>query len=148
MGIKERISEDMKAAMKQREQLKLDTLRMVASAVKYKEIEKKGDLDDEAMISLLSTQVKQRKEAAELYKKGGRNELAEKEEAEIEILKQYLPEEISGDELTGIIEGIIKEMGASSLADMGKVMKAVMSKVAGRADGSLVSNCVRSKLSG
>lgn len=145
-GLKEQLKEDVKKAIKSRDQLKLDTLRMVVSAIKNKEIEKKGSLDDASVSSIISTQVKQRREAAELYRKGQRNDLAEKEEQEIVFLKEYLPEEISEDELDTVINAVIEEEKASSAAHMGKVMKVVMSRVAGRTDGKIVSSLVRAKL--
>ena len=147
MGLKSRITADITTAVKARDQFTVDALRMVISAVKNKEIEKKADIDDKAIISILSTLVKQRREAADLYRKGNREELAAKEEKEIELLKVYLPEAISDDELVKIVAGVADEVGASSLADMGKVMKAVMAKVAGRADGTLVSDLVKKQLS-
>ena len=147
MGLKSEITADITKAVKARDQFTVDALRMVISAVKNKEIEKKADIDDKAIISLLSTLVKQRREAAELYRKGNREELAAKEEKEIELLKKYLPEALSDDELVKIVAGAAEEVGASSLADMGKVMKAVMAKVAGRADGTVVSDLVKKQLS-
>ena len=147
MGLKSKITADITIAVKGRDQFTVDALRMVISAVKNKEIEKKADIDDKAIISLLSTLVKQRREAAELYRKGNREELAAKEEKEIELLKKYLPEALSDDELVKIVAGAAEEVGASSLADMGKVMKAVMVKVAGRADGTVVSDLVKKQLS-
>lgn len=147
MGLKSEITADITIAVKARDQFTVDALRMAISAVKNKEIEKKADIDDKAIISLLSTLVKQRREAADLYRKGNREELAEKEEKEIELLKKYLPEAISDDELVKIVALAAGEVGASSLADMGKVMKAVMAKVAGRADGTVVSDLVKKQLS-
>lgn len=147
MGLKNRITADITIAVKGRDQFTVDALRMVISAVKNKEIEKKADIDDKAIISILSTLVKQRREAAELYRKGNREELAAKEEKEIELLKLYLPEALSEDELVKIVATAADEVGASSLADMGKVMKAVMAKVAGRADGTVVSDLVKKQLS-
>ncbi len=147
MGLKSRITADITIAVKGRDQFTVDALRMVISAVKNKEIEKKADIDDKAIISILSTLVKQRREAAELYRKGNREELAAKEEKEIELLKVYLPEALSDDELVKIVAGAADEVGAASLADMVKVMKAVMAKVAGRADGTVVSDLVKKQLS-
>ncbi len=147
MGLKSRITADITIAVKGRDQFTVDALRMVISAVKNKEIEKKADIDDKAIISIISTLVKQRREAAELYRKGNREELAAKEEKEIELLKVYLPEALSDDELVQIVAEAVGEVGASSLADMGKVMKAVMAKVAGRADGTVVSDLVKKQLS-
>ena len=145
-GLKERLEEDVKKAMKSRDQLKLDTLRMVVSAIKNKEIEKKGSIDDGVVSSIVSTLVKQRREAADLYRKGQRDELAKKEEQEIVFLKEYLPEEMSEGELGKVIDAVIEEEKASSAAQMGQIMKVVMSRVAGRADGKVVSNLVRAKL--
>lgn len=146
MALKEQLTEDMKRALKGRDQFKVDTLRMVISAVKNKEIDSKGELSDEAISALMGTLVKQRREAAQLYRKGNREDLAAKEEQEIDILKSYLPEEMSEEELLKVVEAVIAETGASSMADMGKVMKAVMSRVAGRAEGSLVNALVKKSL--
>lgn len=146
-SLKEQLMKDMKDAIKSRDRLKLDTLRMVVSAVKNKEIEKKSDLDDGVISSIIVTLVKQRREAAELYRKGDRHELAEKEENEILFLKQYLPEEISSEELDKVVDAVIADAQVTSIAQMGQVMKMVMAKVAGRADGKIVSAVVRAKLS-
>ena len=145
--LKDSLSEALKNAMRSRDQLVLDTLRMVMSSIKNKEIEKKGDLGDDEVIALLNTLVKQRREAAEMYRKGGREDLADKEESEITVLKGFLPEELSRDEIVGIVDEAVAETGATSMADVGKVMKAVMPKTAGRAEGKLVSEIVREKLS-
>ena len=145
--LKERISKDMKEAVKRRDRATVDTLRMVLAAIKNREIEKRREIDEEETISLITGLVKQRREAADMYRKGGRSELADKEEAEIGLLKAYLPEEMSREELAGIIDAAIKEVEASTTSDMGKVMKVVMSKVAGRAEGRVVSEIVKAKLS-
>lgn len=147
LGLKDKITENMKTAVRGRDQFTVDTLRMALSAIKNKEIEKKSDIDDDTIISLIKTLVKQRKEAAELYRKGDRDDLAEKEEDEVNLLKEYLPEEMGEDELGRIVGDIISETGASSLADMGKVMKLVMAKTAGRAEGRLVNELVKKGLS-
>ena len=146
MTLRQQLTDDMKGALRSREQCKLDTLRMVLSAVKNQEIDKKADLSDEAVSAVIATLVKQRKEAAQLYRKGGREDLAEKEEEEILVLKAYLPEEMNEEELEGIVKAVISETGASSMAEMGKVMKAVMARVSGRADGNLVSSFVKKSL--
>jgi len=147
MGLKDNITNDMKDAVRGRNQLKVDTLRMVLSAIKNREIEKKGDIDEQSIVSLLSTLVKQRREAADLYRKGGRLDLAEKEESEIELLKAYLPEEMNEEDVRKIVDASIIATGASSMADMGNVMKEVMSKVAGRAEGRIVNELVKMQLS-
>ncbi len=145
-GLRETLEAHMKSAIKTRDQLKLDTLRMVVSAVKNKEIEKKGALDDDAVSGIIATLVKQRREAAELYRKGGREDLAEKEESEIALLKEYLPEELSVSQLQEIIEGVVDKLQVASPAQMGQVMKAVMAQIAGRADGKIVSQLVQQRL--
>ncbi len=147
MSLKEKMTTEMKEAMKSRDQLRLDTLRMIISSIKNREIEKKDDLDDKEIISLLGTQIKQRKESIELYRKGGRDDLADKEEQEIAILKDYMPEELGEDELEKIIRSAIEDSGASSMADMGKVMKTVVPKTTGRADGKVVNEMVKKLLS-
>ena len=146
MKIKDRITGDMKDAMRGREQLKVDTLRMVLSAIKNKEIETKSDLNEAGVISIISTLVKQRKDAAELYRKGDRNDLADKEETEIDMLKDYLPEEMPEEEVVKLVNDVILETGAASMADMGKVMQCVMAKVAGRAEGKVVNELVKRQL--
>ena len=148
MSIKERISTEIKEAMKSRDQLRLDTLRMVVSAIKNREIEKKDSLDDKEVVSILGTLIKQRRESVELYGKGGRTDLAEKEEQEIAMLKDYMPEELSETELAEIIKTAIAESGATSMADMGKVMKAVVPKTTGKAEGKVVNEMVKKLLAG
>ncbi|MDH4330137.1 MAG: GatB/YqeY domain-containing protein [Candidatus Moranbacteria bacterium] len=141
MSIKEKIRSDLKDAMKARETEKRDVLRMLDSSIKNAEIEKgkrEEGLNDEEVIELVSRAIKQRKESSEQYKKGGREDLAEKEGSEIEFLSEYLPEQLSEDELRKIISDVISEVGATSKADMGKVMGATMGRVKGQADGNLV----------
>ena len=147
MSIKNQITADMKDAMRAREKLKLETLRMVIAAIKNKEIEKKTDLDDQAAIALVSTLVKQRREAAGMYRDAGRDELADKEEEEITFLKDYLPKELSREELVACVDSVIEEIGASSMADMGKVMKGVMAKIGGQAEGKMINEVVKEQLS-
>ena len=146
MSLKERINEDLKAAMKSRDTVRLSVLRLVRTALKNREIEQQAQLDDAAIIKLLATQVKQREEAAKMYADGGRDELAAKEKAEIVVLSSYLPEQLSADETAALVEAAISELEASSPSDMGKVMKAVLAKAGGAADGKLVSTLVREKL--
>ena len=147
MSIKDQLTADMKDAMRARAQLKLETLRMVIAAIKNKEIEKKAELDDRGAVAIISTLVKQRREAASMYRDAGRDELADKEEEEIGFLKDYLPKELSREELILAVDAVIKETGASSLADMGKVMKGVMSSVGGQAEGRMVNEVVKERLS-
>jgi uncharacterized protein YqeY len=148
MGLKERIDGDLKAAMKAREELRLSTVRMLKAAMKNREIEKGSVLADEDVFGVIASMIKQRKDSVEQYARGGRADLAEKEEAEIGILQEYLPEQLSEEEVEEIIKEAISEAGASSSRDMGKVMKLVMPRVRGRADGKLVNEKVRELLGG
>ncbi len=146
-SLHDRLSEDLKHAMKARDQLRMDTIRMIKSALFNKEIELKKDLDEAEMNRVLTVLVKQRKEAAEQYQKAKRDELAEKELKEIVIVEGYLPRALSQEEITKIIESVIQETDAATAKDMGNVMKAVMAKLAGQAvDGKLISDLVRARL--
>ncbi|MBI4001212.1 MAG: GatB/YqeY domain-containing protein [Nitrospira defluvii] len=147
MSLHDRLSEDLKSAMKSRDQLRMDVIRMIKAAVQYKEVELKQDLDDAGMSRIMTTLIKQRKEAAEQFEKGNRQDLATKERQEIIIIEGYLPTALSSDEVAQIVETAVKESGASSLKDMGHVMKAVMARLAGQsADGKLVSDLVKAAL--
>jgi len=142
-----KLQEEMKAAMKSGDKDKLSTIRMLISEIKKVQIDSKKELTDEEIISILQKYIKQRKEAYTQYEQAGRKDLAEKELKEIEIVQQFLPPPLSEEELIKIVEDTIKEVGASSIKDMGKVVKAVMDKVKGRAEGSLISKIVKEKLS-
>ena len=144
--IKERISEDMKSAMKAGEKDKLSAIRMLHAAVRKKEIDDRVDLDDAAVIKVIATLVKQRQDSIEQFKAGGRQDLVDKESAELKLLQGYLPEQMSQDELVRIVEGAIKEANATTQKEMGAVMKVLMPKVAGKADGKLVNQLVRERL--
>lgn len=147
MSLRDRLSEDLKLAMKARDQLRMDVIRMIKAAVLNKEVEMKKDLDDADMSRIMTTMIKQRKESVEQYEKGQRAELAAKERQEISIIESYLPKALSAGELETIIESLIRETGATSAKDMGSVMKAVMARLAGQpVDGKQVSDLVRSKL--
>lgn len=146
MSIQDRLSEEMKAAMKARDSLRLGTIRMARTALKNAEIEARQELDDAAAIKVLSTLVKQRREAAEAYR-ATRPELADKEEQELVVLQEFLPAQLSEVELEEMIARAIAESGAGSLRDMGAVMKLVTPQTTGRADGKLVSELVRRHLS-
>ena len=148
--LKDKIQEDLKQAMMAKDELKLSTVRMLKSAIQYHEIQKGGagyEATDEDVIEVIGREVKKRNEAIELYKKGRREELAQKEEKELEILKTYLPEQMSEDEIRKLVQETISSTGASGIQDMGKVMGALMPKVKGRADSSFVSTLVKEKLS-
>jgi uncharacterized protein YqeY len=147
MSLRDRLTEDLKLAMKARDQLRMDVIRMIKAAVLNKEVEMKKDLDDAEMSRIMTTMIKQRKESVEQFEKGQRAELAAKERQEISIIEAYLPKAISPDELDRTVDAVIRESGATSVKDMGAVMKAVMARLAGQpVDGKHVSDLVRSKL--
>ena len=143
MGLKEKIDEDIKSAMKTREELKLSALRMLKAAIGNAEIAKKKTLVDEDIISLLQTAVKQRKDSAEQFGAGNRPELAEKEKAEIKILEAYLPAQLGEQEVRELVAKAVADTGAAGAKDIGKVMGKLMPLVKGRADGGLVNRLVR-----
>ncbi len=148
MGLKERIQEDMKKAAKERNSLALSALRMALAAIKNKEIEAREEIGEDVVLKVLATMVKQRKESIDLYDKGGRTDLAEKEAAEIVVLEQYLPKALSDAEVETLVRETILSVGGKTSADMGRVMKELMPKVAGRADGKAVNEIVRRLLAG
>lgn len=147
MNLQEQLNEAMKAAMKAKDSLRLNAIRMIRTAIKNREIEERHELDDQGVIGVLSTLVKQRKESAQVYREGGRPELAEKEEQELAIIQEFLPAQLGETELRAIIEAAVSETGAATMKDMGKVMKVVTGKTLGRADGRLVSELVKARLS-
>ncbi|TLY34997.1 MAG: GatB/YqeY domain-containing protein [Nitrospirae bacterium] len=147
MSLAERLTEDLKLAMKARDQLRMDVIRMAKAALLNKEIELKKDLDESEMNRVLITLVKQRKEAAEQYLEAKRQDLADKELKEIIIIESYLPKALTKEELTQIIESAVQETGSVTIKDVGKVMKAVMAKLAGKAaDGKQINELVRARL--
>jgi uncharacterized protein YqeY len=148
MSLNDRLTEDLKLAMKSRDQLRMDVIRMIKAAVLNKEVELKRDLDDAEMSRVMTTLVKQRRESVEQFEKAQRLELAAKERKEIEIIESYLPKPLTHQELEALIASILSETGSSSMKDMGQIMKAVMARVAGQPiDGKQVSELVKSKLS-
>lgn len=147
MSLNDRLSDDLTQAMKARDQLRMDAIRMVKAALQNKKFELKKELDEAEMSRVLLSLVKQRKEATELYQKGKREDLAEKELKEIVIIEAYLPKALSQEEIIQVVEGVIRESGPVTMKDMGKVMKAVTAKLTGQAvDGKRLSDLVRSKL--
>lgn len=147
MTLRDRLTEDLKQAMKSRDQLRMDVIRMIKAAVLNKEVELKKDLDDAEMSRVMTSMIKQRKESVAQFEKGNRAELAAKERQEIAIIEAYLPQALTPDQLTGVVEAVIRDTGATSPKDIGAVMKAVMAQLAGQAvDGKQVSELVRSKL--
>ena len=147
MSIQDQLLEAMKGAMKARDSLRLSTIRMARTALKNAEIEARQELDAAAAIKILSTLVKQRREAADAYRET-RPELAEKEELELAVLQEFLPAQLNEAELVVLVAKAIAESGASSMKDMGAVMKLVTPQTTGRADGKLVSELVRKQLVG
>lgn len=146
MSLKEQLTAAMKEAMKARQSERLGTLRMLISAIKNKEIEKRDDLDDAAVIDVLSSFVKQRREAADVYRKNDKPDMADAEERELVIAQEFLPEQLSEDEVRALVDTVVAELGAESMKDMGRVMKVLTEKTKGQADGKVVSNLVRGKL--
>lgn len=143
MNLSERLNEDMKQAMKSKDKFKLSNIRMVRSTIKNLEIDLKRSLDDSEVLDIIGREIKQRKDALQDFEKAGREDLAADAKAEIEFLSAYLPEQLSEEEIKVIVQQTIQETGASSKADMGKVMSALMPKVKGRADGKLVNQVVQ-----
>jgi uncharacterized protein YqeY len=149
MSLKQQIISDLTASMKAQDAPRTSTLRLVKAAVMNREIEKGSELDDEEMMKLLRTLVKQRHDSVEQYEKGGRPELAAKEKTEIKVIEKYLPQSAPRAEIEAAVAAAISETGASSVKDMGKVMKAVQAALSGRnADGRTVSEIVKAKLGG
>jgi uncharacterized protein len=147
MTLQEKIQSHLAEAMRNKDQLRLSVLRMMKSAVKNKEVEKMKPLEEAECVAVLNTLVKQRKDSVEQFRNGGREELAQKEEAEIKIIEEYLPAPASDDEILVAVQEAIQETGAASIKDMGKVMKATMTRLVGKTvDGGSVSQLVKEKL--
>ncbi|MBI2582684.1 GatB/YqeY domain-containing protein [Candidatus Azambacteria bacterium] len=152
MTLAERLAEDLKEALKQGEERRTSTLRLLSSAVHNKELEKRARsgkaevLSDEELLEVIRSEAKKRREAEEAFRNGGREDLAEKEAAEREILKSYLPAELSEEEVKRRIEGVIRRLGASSKADMGRVMGEAMKELKGQAEGGMVRQVVEALL--
>ena len=148
MSLQEQISAALKDAMRARDEVKMSTLRLVLTAIKKREKEARSLLEDQEVISVITTQIKQRRESIEQFRKAGREDLAQREENELQILQGYMPEQVSEEEISNTLDEIIAEVGAASMKDMGKVMKAAMAKLAGRAEGGAINAMVKAKLSG
>ncbi|MFH1829709.1 MAG: GatB/YqeY domain-containing protein [Pseudomonadota bacterium] len=146
MLLKQEINKQLKEAMKAKDTLRLNCLRLMIAALKNQEIEKRGELDDAESLKVLSKLAKQRNESIEIYKNAGRTELADKESAELALIESFLPKALSDEELSKLVDETIKEVEACDPKDMGKVMKVIGPKVAGRADGKKVSEAVRATL--
>lgn len=145
--LKSRISDDMKSAMKAGEKERLGTIRLILSAIKQQEVDSRKDLQDEDILAILDKMSKQRRESIDQFEKAGRDDLAGKEKAELEILQTYLPSQLGDEEITALIDEAIEASGAEAMKDMGKVMGILKPKMQGRADMSAVSAQVKSRLS-
>ena len=148
MSLQEQISAALKDAMRARDEVRMTTLRLVLTAIKKREKEARSLLEDQEVISVITSQIKQRRESIEQYRKAGREDLAQTEENELQILQGYMPEQASEEEISNTLDEIIAEVGAVSMKDMGKVMKAAMAKLAGKAEGGAINAMVKAKLSG
>jgi uncharacterized protein YqeY len=148
MSLKDQITEDMKNAMRAKDSERLGAIRLLLAAAKQKEVDERVVLDDAAMIAIVDKLIKQRKDSVTAYTQAQRLDLADKESAEIKVLEAYLPQRLSADEITAAVAAIVASVGAKGPADMGKVMGAVKSQLAGKADMALVSQAVKAALAG
>jgi uncharacterized protein YqeY len=146
MALKDQLDADLKAAMKEKDSLKLSVVRMLKSAIKYREIEVMKTLDDAGVQGVISSEIKRRRDSVEQYRQGGREDLASKEEGEIAILHAYLPAQLSSEELAKLVDSAIQRVAAHGPKDMGKVMKELLPEVQGKAEGKVVSELVKQKL--
>ena len=146
MSLKTQLTEDMKTAMRAKDQVSLSTIRLIKAAIKQFEEDGRTDADAAKVISILTKMVKQRKDSAKIYTEAGRQDLADKENAEIEILNRYLPQMMSAEEIKTVVEAVIAETGASGMADMGKVMGVLKTRLAGKADMGEVNKVLKAAL--
>ena len=146
MSQKTQLTEDMKTAMRAKDQVSLSTIRLINAAIKQFEVDERTEADDAKVISILTKMVKQRKDSAKIYAEAGRQDLADKENAEIEILNRYLPQMMSAEEIKTVVEAAITETGASGMADMGKVMGVLKTRLAGKADMGEVNKVLKAAL--
>ena len=147
MSLKAQITEDMKTAMRAKDQKRLGTIRLLQAAMKQNEVDERVELDDAMIITNVDKMIKQRKDSIAAFETANRQDLADKEKAEIEVIKAYLPERMSAEEITAAVQGIVAELGAAGPGDMGKVMGAVKTRLAGKADMGQVSAAVKAALS-
>lgn len=143
MQLKQRLYEDLKKAMKTKDEIRTRTLRLIISSIKTLEVEKMTEATDDDVFRVLSKECRKRVEAIEAYKKGGREDLVNEEQRELEIIKSYMPKQLSEEELKEIVKNVVEETGSSSIKDLGRVMKVLIPRVKGRADGKTVNNIVR-----
>jgi len=148
MSLKNQITEDMKNAMRAKDMERLGTIRLLTAAIKQKEVDERVELDDTAVVAVIDKMVKQRKDSITAFEQGGRDDLAAKEKAEMAVLAAYLPARLSADDIAAEVKAIVAELGASGPGDMGKVMGAVKTRLAGKADMGAVSAAVKAALAG
>lgn len=146
MSLKERINEDMKAAMRAKDTERLGTIRLLMAAMKQKEVDERVELDDAAVVGIVDKLIKQRKDSIDAFQKAGRQDLADKEAAEVQVLQAYLPARLSADEIAAEVKAIVAELGAKGPGDMGKVMGAAKQRLAGKAEMGQVSAAVKAAL--
>ena len=146
MSLKERITDDMKTAMRAKDSERLGTIRLLQSAMKQKEVDERIELDDAAIVAIVDKMIKQRKDSIAAFEQAARHDLVDKEKAELAVLSAYLPERLSAQELSDAVQAIVKELGANGPGDMGKVMGAVKTRLAGKADMGAVSAAVKAAL--
>jgi uncharacterized protein YqeY len=146
MSLKERITEDMKTAMRAKDSERLGTIRLLQSAMKQKEVDERIELDDAAIVAIVDKMIKQRKDSIAAFELAARQDLVDKEKSELAVLSAYLPERLSAQELTAAVQAIVTELGATGPGDMGKVMGAVKTRLAGKADMGAVSAAVKAAL--
>ncbi|MDO5028340.1 MAG: GatB/YqeY domain-containing protein [Bacillota bacterium] len=143
MSLKERLMEDLKTSMKNKDILRKNTITMVRAEIKQVEVDQRVDLDDEDILKIMSKQLKEKRNSIQEFKKGDRQDLVDQAEAEIAILLEYLPKQLTEEELTEIVKNVLEKSGYTSMKDMGKIMKEVMPLVQGKADGNMVNQVVR-----
>lgn len=148
MSLKDRINDDMKAAMRARDSGRLGTIRLLQAALKQKEVDERVELDDAAVVGIVDKLIKQRKDSIEAFTKAGRQDLADGEAAEVQVLQSYLPARLSADEIAAEVNALVAELGASGPGDMGKVMGAAKQRLAGKAEMAQVSAAVKAALAG
>ena len=146
MSLKQKLQEDLKSSMKNKYTIKKSVITLIRSSIKQYEVDNRVELGDDEIVDLIAKQLKQTRDSREEFVKAGRDDLVSKAEAEIEVLKEYLPQQLSEEELNGIVISTISEVGATSMKDMKKIMTSIMPKVKGRADGKLINELVKKNL--
>ena len=146
MSLKEKLQEDLKSSMKNKDTVKKSVVTLIRASIKQYEVDNRVELEDDAIIDLIAKQLKQRRDSLVEFEKANRDDLVSETEAEIEVLKEYLPQQLSEEELNEIVKATISEVGATSMKDMGKIMAAIQPKTKGRADGKLINELVKNNL--